>query len=182
MGSGMWCSQTKSCLWWISDFCSTSCVLVYIFKNEGMIIIVHISLDKWYNAYKPFSMMTGTMASTGEVPLLLPGASSRVYFMLKKHFLKRNMVIIHFEWLFIAILKYCQVFSSSRITNTTFGKTNLSILPTAERQLILSSIYSEDDTAGIFIKIFKCSLSFKESSRTVIWWFYCTEEGIPGSS
>lgn len=78
------------------------------------------------------------------------------------------MVIIPFEWLFIAILKYCQVFSLSSVTNTTFGKTNLSILPTAERQLILSSIYREDDTAGIFIKIFKCSLSFKESSRTDI--------------
>ena len=178
----MWCSQTKSCLWWISDFCSTSHVSVYIFKNEGMIIIVHISLDKWYNAYKPFSMMTGANGSTGDVPLLLPGASSRVYFMLKKHFLRRNMVIIHFEWLFIAILKYCQVFSPSRITNITFGKTNLSILPTAERQLILAASIVRIDTAGIFIKIFKCSLGFKESSRTVIWWFSCTEEGIPGSS
>lgn len=78
------------------------------------------------------------------------------------------MVITHFEWLFIAILEYCQVFSPLGITNITFGKTNLSILPTAERQLILSSIYREDNTAGIFIKIFKCSLSFKESSRTVI--------------
>ena len=36
-------------------------------------MIVHISLDKCDNAYKPFSMMTGTMASSGEVPLLLPG-------------------------------------------------------------------------------------------------------------
>ena len=81
--------------------------------------------------------------------------------MLKKHFLKRNMVIIHFEWLFIAILKYCQVFSPSRITNITFGKTNLSILPTAERQLILAASIVRIDTAGIFIKIFKCSLGFK---------------------
>ena len=112
--------------------------------------------------------MTGANGSTGDVPLLLPGASSRVYFMLKKHFLKRNMVIIHFEWLFIAILKYCQVFSPSRITNITFGKTNLSILPTAERQLILAASIVRIDTAGIFIKIFKCSLGFKESSRTVI--------------
>ena len=48
------------------------------------------------------------------------------------------MVTIHFEWLFIAILKYCQVLSLSSITNTTFGKTNLSILPTEERQLINS--------------------------------------------